>query len=174
VNLIFRLIAVLIAAPFRSRLDLRDMSRVRLWVLPNDLDLNMHMNNGRYLTVLDLGRIDLLIRTGLAITFIKKRWRPLIGGSLIRYRFSLRPFETFVISTRVICWNEKWIYFEHRFETRRGVAAIALTKGLVRDRIGAVNPDTILQAGGIQRQSPRNPEAVSRWMNAEEALHVLD
>src|ERR1700676_5067864 len=105
-SLILRLLAVLIAAPFRRRLRLLDSSHVRIWVLPNDLDLNMHMNNGRYLTILDLGRIDLLLRQGLASTFVKNGWRPVIGGAVIRYRFGLRPFESLVVSSRVLCWDD--------------------------------------------------------------------
>ena len=31
---------------------------MRVW--PNDLDTNAHMNNGRYLTLMDLGRFDLM------------------------------------------------------------------------------------------------------------------
>ena len=31
-------------------------------VLPNDLDLLWHMNNGRYLSLMDQGRVDLMVR----------------------------------------------------------------------------------------------------------------
>jgi acyl-CoA thioesterase FadM len=35
-------------------------------VLPNDIDINGHMNNGRYLTMLDLRIVEYFIRVGLA------------------------------------------------------------------------------------------------------------
>ena len=40
------------------------VSRVRVRTLPTDIDLLKHMNNGRYGSLFDLGRFDLLIRTG--------------------------------------------------------------------------------------------------------------
>jgi hypothetical protein len=54
---------------------------LRFCVLLNDLDLNLHMNNGRYLSVCDLGKIDVMIRSGTASIAIRRKWRPLIGGS---------------------------------------------------------------------------------------------
>src|SRR5271167_2729969 len=127
-NLVLRLLIMLATAKFRGPLALANTSRVRLRVLPNDLDLNLHMNNGRYLTVMDLGRIDFLTRAGSPLVFLRNRWRPLIGGTIIRYRFSLRAFERFEVATRILYWDEKWFYFEQRVENTEGVAAIALSK----------------------------------------------
>jgi acyl-CoA thioesterase FadM len=173
-NLVLRLLIVSIAAMFRPRLDLDSVSRVRVCVLPNDLDLNLHMNNGRYLTVFDLGRIDFLLRIGLGKVFFKHRWQPLIGGTLIHYRFGLRPFETFEIVTRVECWDEKWFYFDQKIEAYKGVAAVAVAKGLVRDRNGTVSPQQILQSVNLRQSSPPCPESISRWLFAEQSLHIED
>jgi acyl-CoA thioesterase FadM len=173
-NLLFRLLIVLVGTAFRPRLALDHVSRIRNCVLPNDLDLNLHMNNGRYLTVLDLGRIDFLLRVGLGKVLLRNRWRPLIGGTLIHYRFGLRAFEAFDIVTRVECWDDKWFYFDQRIETGRGVAAVAVAKGLVRDRDGTVSPQKILQAINLSQPSPSFPESVSRWLIAEQMLHIGD
>jgi hypothetical protein len=65
-NLWFRLILLLLMTPWRPKLEgPLDVSRLRFTVLPNDLDASLHMNNGRYWTLMDLGRMDLLLRTGL-------------------------------------------------------------------------------------------------------------
>ena len=45
--------------------DLLATTRVHLRVWPNDLDLNMHVNNGRYLALADIGRIHWFVRTGV-------------------------------------------------------------------------------------------------------------
>jgi acyl-CoA thioesterase FadM len=171
-NLIIRLLIVLATAMFRGPLGLGDTSRVRLRVLPNDLDLNLHMNNGRYLTVMDLGRIDFLIRAGSPRLFLRNRWQPLIGGTIIRYRFGLRAFERFEVATRILCWDEKWFYFEQRVENSQGIAAIALSKALVRDRDGTVSPDSVLRSVGIAAERPDPALSVSRWLAAEDMLHV--
>jgi len=40
----------------KSKVDLLATTRVYLRVWPNDLDLNIHVNNGRYLALADIGR----------------------------------------------------------------------------------------------------------------------
>ena len=49
-NLILRMLAVLLASYFKPRLPVeKPVNSLSLRVLPNDLDINLHMNNGRYL-----------------------------------------------------------------------------------------------------------------------------
>jgi acyl-CoA thioesterase FadM len=171
-SLLLRLFLVVVATAFRPRLDVADDSRLTMIVLPNDLDLNLHMNNGRYLTVLDLGRLDFLLRAGLAPVLVRKRWQPLIGGTLIRYRFGLRAFQRFKIVTRVLCWDDKWFYFEQRFVTNTGIASIALSKALLRHRNGTVDPARVLAVVNMERPSPAMPASVACWARAEESLHI--
>ncbi len=64
-NLFFRLLRLLLTARWRGRLGPLDESVLKLRVWPVDLDVNLHMNNGRYLSVMDLGRVDVILRTGL-------------------------------------------------------------------------------------------------------------
>ena len=65
-SLWFRMLYVWILAYFRERLPVGPARSVLvLRVLPNDLDINFHVNNGRFLTLCDLNRMDLFIRTGL-------------------------------------------------------------------------------------------------------------
>jgi acyl-CoA thioesterase FadM len=40
-----------------------DILNLRVW--PNDIDFNLHLNNARYLSVMDYGRIHMLARAGL-------------------------------------------------------------------------------------------------------------
>jgi acyl-CoA thioesterase FadM len=145
-------------------------------VLPNDLDLNLHMNNARYLAFFDIAGIGFAIRLGLGRLMIRRGLRPLIGGRIIRHRFGVRPFERFIVITRVLCWDDKWFYLDQRMETKRGIAAIVLTKGLVRDRARAqtIRPDELLQSlGCIEGGSSITPEVLG-WLAAEQMLHIED
>ena len=63
-NLYFRLLVFMIRVRFRSRLSMWDTSTVSSPGEPADLDVQRHMNNGRYLTLMDLGRMDLMLRSG--------------------------------------------------------------------------------------------------------------
>ncbi|UEM21852.1 thioesterase family protein [Skermanella mucosa] len=154
-NLVFRMIKVLLAALFGRRRDLMDESVLTFRVWPNDLDVNLHMNNGRYLTIMDLGRMDLMIRCGLARPIIRNRWMPVLGGASVRFRRSLKPFERFRLHTRVLGWDAKWVYMEHRIESMDGrVAAHATVRGLFKSRAGTVEPAEILRLLGRDVESP--------------------
>jgi acyl-CoA thioesterase FadM len=173
VNLFVRLIKVVLAALMGSRIDIMDASVLIFRVWPNDLDFNMHMNNGRYLTLMDLGRTDLVIRCGLAGIILKRRWMPVLGGATVRFRRSLEPFQRFRLRTRILCWDEKWVFLEHRVETMDGrLAALAVVKGLFRTRAGSVTPAEVLQAIGRVSASPPMPEGVTNWTRTEKELYL--
>ena len=167
-NLILRMIRVVLVACFRRRIDLLDESRVRFIVWPNDLDLNIHMNNGRYLSIMDLGRFDLIVRSGLFRTILKNRWSPVAGAVAIRYRASLKPFQRYELISRLVCWDDKWTYIEQRFERRGRVIAVAYVKALFRDKGGSLPSKALLDAIGLSRPSPAMPPAAAAIANIED------
>jgi acyl-CoA thioesterase FadM len=168
-NLILRLIRIIIAAFTRSPLDLLDTSVVKMRVWPNDLDLNLHMNNGRYFTVMDLGRIDLMIRTGVARWMWRQRWTPVVGSETIRFKRSLKPFQPYLLKTRVLCWDERWVFLEQRFETLGGeLVALGIVKAVLTAQRRTMRPKEALKIIGMLRRSPAMPPAVKAWALAEE------
>ena len=167
-NLVFRLLRVIIGAFFRPRLKVLDESILRFIVWPNDLDVNLHMNNGRYLTIMDLGRIDLTVRTGIFGAMIRRRWAPVVGTVTIRFRKSLLPFRSYRLITRVVCWDDKWTYMEQRFERHGEIVATAFVKALFRDRKRTLRSRELLVAIGQQQRSPRMPPALEALRLAEE------
>lgn len=127
-NLIFRLLWVVIGAFRRSKLGMLDESVITLRVLPNDLDTNIHMNNGRYLTIMDLGRVDFIIRSGMLKHLREQKWYPVVGSSKLSYKRSLSPFQKYQLKTRVHGWDEKWIYLEQEFV----VDGVLYARGIVK------------------------------------------
>jgi acyl-CoA thioesterase FadM len=135
----------------------------RVW--PNDLDVNIHMNNGRFLSVMDLGRFDLSFRTGLGKAMLRNRWMPLVGGVTIRYRRSLDPFERYELHTRLLGWDAKWFYLEQRFLKRGGdLAAEGVVRALFRGKDGNVPAAEVLSQMSYEGPAPELPEAVSHWV----------
>ncbi len=166
-NLIFRLIWIIIESFFRKRLHPLAESVLHLRVLPNDLDLNMHMNNGRFLSIMDLGRIDLMIRTDLGKAVLKKRWKPLVGAVTMRYKLSLMPLQKYRLHTKVIGWDEKWLYIEQRFERRNRTISVGLVKVLFRGSKKNITPVETLKAIHVNIDPPELPEKVKRWLSME-------
>lgn len=116
-NLWLRLAWLLISSPFRPRLPPLGVSRVRLRVWLNDLDSYGHMNNGRYWTIFDLGRVDLIVRTGIATRVRRAGWTPLLGGGAVRFRRELLPLRPFVLESRLLGWAGTRLIIEQRVLT---------------------------------------------------------
>lgn len=178
-NLLFRVLYVLIRGLFGKKIDpLSEQSELELRVLPNDLDTNLHMNNGRFLTIMDLGRLDLILRSGIMRVMFAHKSVPILSSAKIRYRLELGPFEPFKLVTKILYWDEKWFYLEQRFiktsgEKAGATAAIALVKGnFYCKRTKSVMPSSqLFKETGIKNpQALQKPEHLKLWIAAENAL----
>ena len=94
-------------------LDFADTSSVDIRCSVTDIDPMMEMNNGRILTVYDIGRTDFIIRTGLGRRLLKNRWSMVVAGSTIQYRKRIRLLDKVTIKTHIVAIDERWIYLEH-------------------------------------------------------------
>ena len=147
-NLIFRMLYVFVLSLFREPLGIgNSVSRLSLRVLPNDLDINFHMNNGRYLTICDLNRVDLFIRTGLLKAMFRRNWIPVIAEHTMTYKKPLGLFEPFQVELEVTRWDEKYFYMTHTFRNSERIVAEGTSKGCVYARgIGVVSPADAIAA----------------------------
>jgi acyl-CoA thioesterase FadM len=174
-NLIFRLLLVVLHASRRTRLGVIDESVLKMRVWPTDLDIQMHMNNGRYLSLMDLGRIDLLVRSGFARVARQRGWFPVVGTGLIDYRRSLTAFEGYELKTRLIGWDERWFFIEQQFVKGPKIAASATVKAMIRSKAGAVSTREALSAIGYDEQSPILPEriaGITTWSQSNSTPHA--
>ena len=147
----------------RRPLEPLEASRLRFRVWPTDLDINLHMNNGRYLGVMDLGRLDLAFRTGLGRALTRHRWKPLVGGLTMRYRRSLELFARYELHTRMLGWDAKWCYLEQRFLKGDELIAEGVVRLLFRGQAGNIASADLLREIRYEGPAPELPEAVRRW-----------
>ena len=140
-----------------------DASRIAFCVWPNDCDLNLHMNNGRYLTFMDLGRTHLMAQAGILKEILRRRWMPVLGAAEITFIRSLEPFDRFDLVTRLVTWDEKYVYLEQTFERNGELCAHAFVKGLFLGRQGKVPNDDVMRAIGYTGEAPPMPEVLTRW-----------
>ncbi len=115
-NLWLRLIWCLVTARFRPALQLPgDTSVLRFRVGLFDLDTSLHMNNGRYLTLMDLGRLDVMLRSGLWRAALANKWVPIASSVMIRYRRELGLLQAIKLNSRIVCWTEHAVIMEQWF-----------------------------------------------------------
>lgn len=169
----------LVRVGFRA---LRDVGRVGVdyvssldfRVAVGDVDVNLHMNNGRYLTIMDLGRIDILIRSGLYREMRLRKLMGVVAVQRVRYRLALDPFEKFRLESRIVGWTDDSLVFEHRMlRVKKGeekLAASATVRFVFVARArgaGRIRPADVLAAAGMAEPSPALPEEVAAWLAAE-------
>ena len=167
-NLYFRLIWIIIRSFFKPRIDFADEIVLNLCIWPNDLDINRHLNNGRYLTILDLGSIDLFLRSGVLMRAIRNGFRPMIGGLIVTYRKSLSLFERFTLTMQLEAWDYRWNYFKFEFQKLDGqLSAAGYFKGARVSKNGFVPNNVAEGIFGYKRGSCVLPPAVENWIKAE-------
>ena len=169
-NLWLRLIGVLLGSLFRPRLGLFEESvlRGRVWI--TDLDLNVHMNNARYLAVMDLGRFDLFVRGGMLRVFLSRRIQPLMGAAAVRFKRALRPFEPFTLHSRFVGWDDRRAYVEHWIESKGEVVCQAVMWAAFRRAGQRIAPAELGRELGVTAPSPALPDWARGWRDFESAM----
>ena len=163
-NLFFRLLLLLLTYRFRPRCDVLGPARKRFIVWPPDLDVLLHVNNGVYLSMLDVARVDLMLRSNIARGVRSKGFYPVVAAETIRFRRSLQLFQSFEIETRVIGWDEKAVIIQHHFLRKDEVVAEAVIRSRFLKRTGGTaSTAELLEAIGHQGASPALPAWIDAW-----------
>jgi acyl-CoA thioesterase FadM len=124
----------------------------------------LHVNNGVYLTMLDVARVDLLLRARAIGVLRAQGVYPVVAAQTIRYRRSLRLFERFEIETRIIGWDELAFIVSHEFRRGDDVVAEATVRWRFLKRGGGKpTASEVLGLFGANAVSPALPPFVAAW-----------
>lgn len=83
-----------------------------------ECDYNMHKSNSTYFTDLDMSRGN------ISLVLFRKPFNPfpgpkhfvmVMGGAQCTWRKEIGPYEQYELWTRVLSWDEKWIYLVSHF-----------------------------------------------------------
>ncbi|WP_415404976.1 acyl-CoA thioesterase [Tateyamaria sp. SN3-11] len=163
-----RLFKDVLIARRQPQIGLTDVHVSHHMVWPWDLDGFLELNNGRALTLYDLGRLGMACRTPLVDALKANRWGLTMAGSSVRYRRRLRAFERFEMRSRAVCWDDKFTYIEQSmWKTNGECASHVLYRSAVTDKNGIVTPDRLLEAMGLDAKSPPIPDWIAAWISAE-------
>lgn len=136
-------------------------------VWPWDLDLWRELNNGRTLTLFDLGRIPMSIRMGFRDVARAKGWGITVAGNSTRYRRRVTVFSKLTQISRVIGWDDRFSYVEQSFWRGDECTAHMLLRSAFISKYGIVAPGDVLRALGQPNRSPALPEWVQMWIAAD-------
>jgi acyl-CoA thioesterase FadM len=169
----FRTLLHSLLSRFGTRLGHYDVARTRFITLPTDQDILRHMNNGVYLSIMDIARFDMLHRTGIWAIFQAKGWYPVVVSETISFRKSLTLGQRFTVESRILGFDEKAVYVEQRFvrpvaDADAGGAVEVYARGFIRGRFlkrtgGVVTIDELIDAVGAVPDDLTVPSWLLDW-----------
>ena len=171
-NLYLRLLFTILKALRAPKVRPGEVVELELRVWPTDLDLNGHMNNGRYLTIVDLALATVFIRSGFARLCFRNGWRPMGGGSVVYFRRGLTVFQRFTLRFSIVAWDEFWSYSRFEFVRDGQLCATGFVKGAAAGQRGLVPTREIYPVLGHHQPSPPLPDDLRAWIEADRLLHA--
>ena len=123
------------------------------------------MNNGVFLTLLDLGRFDTLKRSGAWRRAKLGKLHPIVVGETVTFRKSLTLWQVFSIETAVLGWNDVAFFIQQRFVVAGEIHAEAVVKiRFLKSPKGIPTAQEVLDVlGGWTVPTPELPKWVSDW-----------
>lgn len=138
------------------------------YCMPWDIDLWRELNNGRTLTIYDLGRIPLARRVGLVALLRRHRWGLTIAGASVRYRRRITVFERIEMRSRLITWDARFAYIEQSMWKASGECANhVLYRAALTGDGGIIPPARVMAELRHPDPAPRAPEWVHAWIEAD-------
>ena len=140
----------------------------RVW--PNEADLN-NLNGSRYLTFMEVSRFDMMIRTGLLKYCYQNKMVAVVASQHIVYKRPITRWMKFTLKSRIMYWDEYFMYIQHKFEGNGKQLATAivkvawLTKGKQK-----VSIDQVFNNVGYHVQDLEEPEFLETWLAAEKQI----
>lgn len=167
-NLWLRLVWFFLFGRFRPQCSIFEVCSTPFIVIPTDLDVLLHVNNGRYLSILDIARLDFMSRSGMLAKFNKQGWYPVVSAETIYFKRALKVFQRFKVESRVLGWDEKYFYLQQRFVRKDELIAQAIIQAQFRKKMGGpVSPAEIIALDNPPKDFSAIPEWVINWSKSQ-------
>ena len=125
------------------------------------------MNNGRILTLFDLGRFDLSIRTGLSKILRQNRWGLAVAGGSARYRKRVRMLDKVTMRTQLAGVDDKWFFVSQSMWVKGQPTSSALLRTCITKGGRALPSSEVLDAMGLASWPHALPAWVAEWSEAD-------
>lgn len=162
-----RLISTLLKAKRGTASDPHTVGEITFRCRPWDLDMFMEMNNGRVLTLYDLGRFDLLLLMGMDKVLRRNRWGLVVASSTVRYRHRIRIFDKVTLRTQVAGVDDRWLYMAQSMWVQGKPASSVLLRTGVTSKGKAISPSALLDAMGVVAPEMQLEHWQQQWVDTE-------
>lgn len=150
----------------RRRVGLWTSSSMPMRVWPTDVDVALHINNGMYFSLMDLGRMDLMLRAGAWQRMLRRGWSQVVSAETIAFRKSLKLWQRYSMETRLLGHDKKALYFEQRMVAGGEVYARSVMAVRFVAKGKPVGMEALLAEFGAPPKDLELPEWVHEWRAA--------
>lgn len=165
-HLIPRTLWVLARARRRPPLSIWDSASLPMRALPTDVDIAGHVNNGQYFGLFDLGRFDLMARSGVMRAVRRRGWLPVVQAEQIAFRRSVEFGQKFSVDTRFLGFDERAMWLEQRIVVDGEVYVRGYICARLRGKDGApVTNEDIRDAIRSLGHDPDGGPGVPEWLH---------
>ncbi|RKF20429.1 thioesterase [Alginatibacterium sediminis] len=163
-----RLAKTMFLANKKSKICYTEPSQINFICHPWDIDLFGEMNNGRILTLYDLGRTDLGLRCDLMTLLSKNKWALVVAGSSVRYRKRVKMFDKITMHSQCVGYDDKWLYIEQSMWVKGQPCSSVLVRAGVTSKQGIIPPARVEKDLGLEPQNTPLPAWVTEWIASEQ------
>ncbi|MEM6636901.1 MAG: acyl-CoA thioesterase [Pseudomonadota bacterium] len=133
----------------------------------SDIDVFREMNNGRTLTLYDIGRFGLFKRLGVSAVMARNNWAGTVAGTSVRYRHRVRWRDRIEMRSRIAGWDDKFVYIDQSMWVGDRATSQQLIRTAVTDKNGLVRPAKLAETFGVEAKGPKMPDWITAWIAAE-------
>ncbi len=114
-------------------------------VLPHDMGFRDHLPNYRYLSFIEINVTRWLLACCHQKGIKNLDW--VIAMQEMIYLKEIKFLAKMTVSSKLVGWDKKYVYFEHRFFVKSQLMSVGMTKFILMDKKGKYTPDILDMTG---------------------------
>ncbi|EDM65671.1 MAG: integrase [Moritella sp.] len=127
------------------------------------IDLNLHINNAKYLMFLEKARWDHSIQTNTFNTLLKNKLNFIVAGVEVGYIREIRLFKKFNVETTYLGWDEKYFYLEQKCVADGKLCNYSLVKAVFVQKGKVISPEKVMTYIPVEQRPQQLPEHMQIW-----------
>jgi acyl-CoA thioesterase FadM len=159
-----RLLFVMLSAKFKSEIKATDTIPLNFRVWLTDIDVSV-MNHAAILTVMEAGRIDVMVRSNFFKIAKKNKWFFPSQAISVQYYKPLKIFQKAQLYTRISFADQKWIYTEQKIMRKGRIIAACIAKSTIKKGRNTVPVSELIEKLNIGAFPSIKPELIKIYEN---------
>ena len=164
----WRTLLIFLKRPFLSKASLNETTKITMRILPTDLDILWHVNNGVYLSLMDFGRWDMVFRNGIFHLTRQQKWYAVVAAESIKFRVALKLFDKFELHTKTLGYDDKYFFIQQKFIRHNKLCAVGVVRMRFLSAQGHPVPTAdVVKALNVDLTENKGHELSSEWFDLE-------